>query len=844
MSKRVPKLADLKGPFKPTTLPGGVAKIIEICEHLRERNSDGYLKGSQGGGILANVKDHRTLRVSKGTTCTPFTATIIALAFDPDYPREDLPFPGGDPYVPLFNGGRDPLMPYADFHVEHNKNGQAIASIVKYNLGKEIKPKQMRRGDLVEIGWYKGLGHGVFCWDVHLNDKGEVDCFQYLGANGGKGLKGVTIAGCIGERWLRGTSANGVAGKGSLEKAKDKIFLDEDEIVQAGRWLALPGIAKGAIKLDTFRVRPKSIIYSDKHINGGWSAKSVRCGRFHYEGEPPKPYCMKDGNLAPSGLPGHASAPVTVVKGKSIQTNPDALKKVPTKTAPQDGERPTDWQHWVEQAMQDFFAAKWIEADPGAPSDINNDSTQAAIRDFQGRFKLKVDGIAGPKTREAIRKQLPACRRQHVFEQQLARLFRGNKLLSDPGEPNGRNDPDTAAAVMEFQRLYGLQATGIPDADTQAKLQEVVDAHEPSVTQHGLELALHNLYWVGNTVAAGGTRSLRLHSSDIMVSQECPIYLKEEGASTEMEAAVRMNVSSEKTEASVPIPSSFGQGARVHARVTIVAGGGDLEMSTSAPLIVEGQAATAATMNPVPPSDEKRYRKWRITTYYRAEQGPASDAETVPVYDHKKNVLARVSPGFFSKIALEGDAKLRDGRFLKVSGDRVPVDYSEYAGVWEYHQKHMSKRPPGHSGLVIKAHRVVEALAFKEVPARELGKGFGIQRGIPYEPFRTLAADLGLKAKSENRFKGKGGVVPAKTKVFIKEYVGLKCPDGKGGTFVHDGWFIVNDTGGGIFGAHFDVFVGTKELGKQVKHASHMYIWFEGIEDRVPEDYDYGLYDT
>ena len=38
----------------------------------------------------------------KATTCSPFTGTAIALAFDPKYPRDDL---NGDAYEPLYNGG-------------------------------------------------------------------------------------------------------------------------------------------------------------------------------------------------------------------------------------------------------------------------------------------------------------------------------------------------------------------------------------------------------------------------------------------------------------------------------------------------------------------------------------------------------------------------------------------------------------------------------------------------------------------------------------------------------------------------------------------------------------------
>lgn len=44
-----------------------------------------------------------------------------------------------------------------------------------------------------------------------------------------------------------------------------------------------------------------------------------------------------------------------------------------------------------------------------------------------------------------------------------------------------------------------------------------------------------------------------------------------------------------------------------------------------------------------------------------------------------------------------------------------------------------------------------------------------------------------------------------------------------------------------IFGAHFDVFSGSKALAKKANQPSRAHIWFEGVEDRLPMDYAYGL---
>lgn len=584
-------MSSLKPADVPTKLPGGIERIIQVCEDLRERNSDGYLRGGEGGGILANIRDHRSLRISKGTTCTPFTATVIGVAFDPGYPRRDLPFPGGDPYVPLYNGGKDPLMPYADFHLEHNANNNAVKSIEKYGLGREIAPGKMRRGDMVEIGWYKGLGHGVFCWDVHLDGDGEVDCFQFLGANGGAGLPGVTISGCHGPRWLTGKSAYGVRDTGSLKKAAARIFVDDDEIVAAGQWLVLPGVPKDSIRLDTFRVRPRHMVYSGPMFNGGWSAETIRCARFHYDGDPPASYCMNNG-AAPAKVPaavGHLDAPAIIVRGNGVRSDPEAPKKAPPKPAKQDKDRPTDWQHFVESALQVFYQARWIESDPGKPDNINDAKSQAAVKEFQQKFKLDVDGIAGKYTLAALRKQLPACA-QHVIAQFLmGRLYQGKKITHDPGYPDGVNNPQMRAAVEEFQKKNGLDAIGIPDADTLARIIQACQEHEPTSAQHGLQPALHHLYWVGNIVEPCGSGTLRLHFRDLVVGQECPIYLKDEVSGKEVVASLKLRVERAEAEEAVTIPPDFGAGARVQARVTAdISDGGEMDAMTAAPLYVRG----------------------------------------------------------------------------------------------------------------------------------------------------------------------------------------------------------------------------------------------------------------
>jgi peptidoglycan hydrolase-like protein with peptidoglycan-binding domain len=271
--------------------------------------------------------------------------------------------------------------------------------------------------------------------------------------------------------------------------------------------------------------------------------------------------------------------------------------------------------------------------------------------------------------------------------------------------------------------------------------------------------------------------------------------------------------------------------------------------STPAPVLIpSGIPKLGAGLTP--PVDPSAYRKFRLTTYHVVDQHEApTGAVRVPIYDASGRKIAEGSPTFFAQLSLEGTARLTHGRLINVTGKTIPVSHDEYAEVLAYHRQAYARRdqkrreegrkptPTTYSGIVIENGRVVRALAFHEVPASRRGIGYGLLRGIPLVPFRTLAADIGAKANHDKDWKGKGGLVPAGTQVYIREYDGLGLP---GGT-THDGWFIVNDTGGGIFGAHFDVFVGSQGLRKQVKLPAFGQVWFAGIERRIPAGYSYGL---
>ena len=224
------------------------------------------------------------------------------------------------------------------------------------------------------------------------------------------------------------------------------------------------------------------------------------------------------------------------------------------------------------------------------------------------------------------------------------------------------------------------------------------------------------------------------------------------------------------------------------------------------PALPSSPPATSGALTP--PADPGAYRSFKLTTYWVADQTKyPTGSIVIPFYDKNGKQIATATPEFYAAAMMEGTVKLTDGRLINVDGGTDPntwvsVDPKFYAPMLALHKR----IPPG---LYIKDGGVILARPFRVIP-----KGYGKERkGIEKVPFRTLAADPRL--------------VPAGTNVFIRQFVGLTMPD----RTVHDGWFVVNDTGDAILGAHFDVFTGFY-AGPQLPTVGT--VWFAGIETRIP----------
>lgn len=243
-------------------------------------------------------------------------------------------------------------------------------------------------------------------------------------------------------------------------------------------------------------------------------------------------------------------------------------------------------------------------------------------------------------------------------------------------------------------------------------------------------------------------------------------------------------------------------------------------------------------------------RRWHLTYYYIGDQRRFSGMRTIPMRTKTGKLVANVEPRCFVEASLEGTTVLRDGRMMNVAGVSLPEKPAVLQPV--YNIAKAAKWLPdlaGYAGIGLSkdGSQAVRSFTFMQIAPGD--QGWPLWQKIQAQPYKTLAADLGTHRRHDPKWKGKGGLVPVGTKPIIFEFIGDEVPDGPFDQAPpelaeHDGGCLVNDTGGGIFGAHFDVFVGTWDRGPPgggpaVPDRAH--IWFDGIEKRIPMNYTYGL---
>ncbi|MBE9192147.1 peptidoglycan-binding protein, partial [Gloeocapsopsis crepidinum LEGE 06123] len=107
---------------------------------------------------------------------------------------------------------------------------------------------------------------------------------------------------------------------------------------------------------------------------------------------------------------------------------------------------------------------------------LTDEATRNAIRDFQQRYGLQADGVAGPQT-------------QSTAADLMRNLHGSLNLVVNPIPPLPRNQfytTLTESAVEQFQERYNLETTGTANLETRIRLDQearrILSGEEPTPT--------------------------------------------------------------------------------------------------------------------------------------------------------------------------------------------------------------------------------------------------------------------------------------------------------------------------------------------------------------------------
>jgi hypothetical protein len=758
---------------KPTALQGGLARLVRCWEACRDANSGGYK-----GGVVQSVK--RWAKKSTITSCSPFTATVVGMMFDQSGTESadqtyEPKYDGGSVALPvqfymLHNGfyltrSSDDKPPTVEIKKKRRERFEAMkwpltaddatGSVVFFNLGYEIDPRDMRRGDLVKIEWSGGGGHATFCWDVHLaGGDGPVDCFQYLSSNS-PGKRGVSVS------VENNALSLFVAAKkdGTYEKVKTpKLFEDDVLYLKHGRWICLPGVARANVDLESFKdPTPPRKQLVDQSVGGSHWARQVKVLRFwgvappdpsfgdaKYAAKfeqarklatekPPKSYATGKGKPE---APQFEKVPTKPIAESEVNRNPKAIKDVPPHADKQKKGEEVAHQRAVEEHLAELHAAGWIDESPGKQTSVIDADTTKATKDFQKKFDAPhSDGIASAPTRRALK-----------------------KAVADLHAGRHPKKPDKKPKIDRF-------------------------------------------YWLRNRVLPGGTTMIAVHGKNLDVIDAFQLTIVDKKSGRQAVLPLPIVTIAGSGIFPVVLPDDVPLGTVLTAKLEGKTNDGtSLHSTTEVPLHVEQPIATRAPTGDWPWDEALWTPKMRaIIAELRAEKKPASADFHVreltqygvkekmlpgdtPVLDVDGKELGKVAKSSLMKADIEGTMRL-NGRVLNVK---------KHGNVYDREVEKVI------NGKTVKVHKPnpekfePKNSLWEDVTARA---PWGSGACLPLIPFRTLAVN-GSKEKGLYR-----------KKVYVEQLDGLALP--YGGT--HNGVCIVGDCGGMAAGNQFDFFVGRED---------------------------------
>lgn len=401
----------------PTTLE----RLIDSWERLRVLDVEGY-RTSQASPmstwlVQVNWADGKVSARSpgSGTTCSPFVTQSVAMVYSSGQESPYAPRLADGSALPILfcraaNGNLSPApaKEMARYGMMLKDNGWP-RPVIFFNMGRAVEPAQMRRGDAVHIDWAKGGGHAVFCWDVHLNARGEVDAFQFISSNGriqvdgasvGAGV-GVSVGGTpLGEGgFIRQVSSSPLR----YEAMRTPLFTDDERYVAEGTWVTWDPHLRLS-DLGGCRVRPRGRLAL---------AKKVEAARFHGV-VAPEPFAM----------------------GAPVQRQPPEESGTAL----------------LQRRLKLLYELGLLDEDPGVVDGKPGRRTAAAVVAFQRAEGLKPDGIAGPHTNEKL---------AEVFYK-AADSPEGKRYLATGQGTRGAGDRDIeqVAEVLELYFRHGAARQG------------------------------------------------------------------------------------------------------------------------------------------------------------------------------------------------------------------------------------------------------------------------------------------------------------------------------------------------------------------------------------------------
>jgi peptidoglycan hydrolase-like protein with peptidoglycan-binding domain/UDP-2,3-diacylglucosamine pyrophosphatase LpxH len=417
-------------PLYPKPTATSLSRLLQSWETLRALDTDGYRTSAAAppSTWLVDIdwegrKTHRS--PGRGTTCSPFTTQAIAITLS----RGD-----SEPYAPTLADGR--RLPFLFSQLTNGvlkrgvpvydrllaEYGATLADntwprpVIFFNIGRAVERGDLRRGDCVHIEWLSGGGHAVFVWDVHLNERGEVDAFQYVSANGkmaaGGSGGGIAVGGTTDGRggFIRAVKSDG--GAMSYQAGRTPLFQDDEAYVEHGLWVTWdPEVAARPLRgLRRSAARRPTLV------------KRILAARlFGIEGNEAPLFAMGEAEPRAASAPERRSPPLVEVTGStavgatSVGTTSVGTTSVGTTSV----------------GTTAVGTANVGSGQEGG-GEVGSDLTPASAPDIA------------------------------LMQKQLHLLAQLEWIAHDPGGIDGKLGPHTRRSLVAFQRAYGLEASGRP----------------------------------------------------------------------------------------------------------------------------------------------------------------------------------------------------------------------------------------------------------------------------------------------------------------------------------------------------------------------------------------------